>query len=233
MYDRHAFCLRVVAVCASWGAALYVASTSLAGYSSSQLQEITTFSGVGPEMTSDLSAFFAKADVAFIGTLDHATVAFVDAEKTELATRMFFRPTTLIKGPIKTTSPGTFAVGTAGGSYVQTAAGPRPVRPIEEAERLSFGDVCFVAADRLRLPGSPFDGQYRLLGPETLGRIVGSQVRPVRSHSAWFDAVMVQGRGMIGTATAGSAVDDTSAFLAAMRHGAKSAEKSTHPRKQG
>ena len=221
MYRRQTLCLQVVAMSLLWSATPCVTSARVAGrrpFTGSQ--EITVYDGVGPGATTDLTAFFVQADVAFVGTFDHATVEFVDAASTQLATRMFFKPTTVIKGTISTTSSGTFAVAAAGGSYVKTAAGPRPFRPIVEAERLSFGAAYFVAADQLHVPGSPVDGQYRLMGPETLVRINGAQVSPVSVHSAWFDAVMTQGRAMAVPATAGATVDDATAFLAAMRHGA-------------
>ena len=66
--------------------------------------------GVGPGAPTDIGVFFAQVDVAFVGTFDHATVEFVDVEAGKLRTRMFFRPTNVIKGSVSTASSGAFEV---------------------------------------------------------------------------------------------------------------------------
>lgn len=188
--------------------------------------EVWVNPGAGGGAERNLGIFFANVTLAFVGTLEDVSPQFVDESKTELYTRMTFRPTEFIKGVLPTGTSDTVDVWTPGGTYIDTPAGRRPRRPADVATDIKIGASYFVPAGRLdSLPSraayqsSPIRSLYLLAGTDALVRISRGGLSP---SGEWTGIVIAHGKEM--SPTPGTLPDDLTAFMNGLRRAAREAK---------
>ena len=203
---------------------LYASPAVTGGSMAQRLRnEVWVNPGSGGANERDLPAFFANLTLAFIGTLEDVSPEFVDEGKTELYTRLTFRPTEFLKGVSTNTPAGTVDVWAYGGTYLETPGGRIPRHPADVAEHLELGASYFVPAGRLdSLPSrelyrdSPVRSLYLLTGIDALARI---SKEGVTAQGGWTAVVIAKGRA--ASSTPGVPLDDVTAFLTALRRAAR------------
>ena len=182
--------------------------------------EVWVNPGAGGAAEEDLTAFVSNLTLAFIGTLEDVSPEFVDERKTELYTRLTFRPTDFIKGVSPSGESGTIDVWTYGGTYLETPGGRVPRRPADAAEGLELGASYFVPAARADsrdlFGDSPASNVYVLSGLNALVRISKNSLTPA---GGWTAVVIAKGRA--ASSTPGVPLDDVTAFLTALRRAAR------------
>ncbi len=149
-------------------------------------------------------------DAVFTGTLDSVAPEFVDAERKKLYTRLTFKPREQFVGERvpASTRLDTWRVG---GTYVNTAIGPKPRRPVDFAETLVEDAMYFVSA-KVTGAAEPLGGRLEVVDIVPLERSGSVKVHSAL-NTAWVSRVRTLGRSRQGAGN----LDDAAAFMAGLR----------------